>query len=135
MVGAFHTRQRHGASSRWERKCATCSTAVSTSRRNSPTIRRPAAAWHPPESKTTGNSYLMATISEARAIALQHHQAGRLETAEQIYRQILMPEPNQPDALHLLGVVTHRLGNHAAAIEYISRAVSLKATEPAFHNN
>ena len=31
----------------------------------------------------------MATISEALAIAIQHHQAGRLQAAEQIYRQIL----------------------------------------------
>ena len=33
--------------------------------------------------------YVMATISEALAIAIQHHQAGRLQAAEQIYRQIL----------------------------------------------
>jgi quercetin dioxygenase-like cupin family protein len=47
----------------------------------------------------------MATISEALAIALQHHQAGRLEAAEQIYRRILQVEPEQPDALHFLGVL------------------------------
>ena len=29
----------------------------------------------------------MATISEALALAVQHHQAGRLQLAEQIYRQ------------------------------------------------
>ena len=38
----------------------------------------------------------MATISEALAIAVQHHQAGRLQAAEQIYRQILAAQPNQP---------------------------------------
>ena len=32
--------------------------------------------------------YAMATIPEAFAIAVQHHQAGRLQAAEQIYRQI-----------------------------------------------
>jgi hypothetical protein len=30
----------------------------------------------------------MAAIAEALAIAVQHHQAGRLQAAEQIYRQM-----------------------------------------------
>ena len=38
----------------------------------------------------------MATISEALAIAVQHHQAGRRQAAEQIYRQILAVDPNNP---------------------------------------
>ena len=38
----------------------------------------------------------MATISEALAIAIQHHQAGRLQAAEQIYRQILRSSRIKP---------------------------------------
>ena len=53
---------------------------------------------------------VMATISEALAIAIQHHQAGRLQAAEQIYRQILAVEPNHADALHLLGVIASPSG-------------------------
>ena len=70
----------------------------------------------------------MATISEALAIAVQHHQAGRLQAAEQIYRQILAVEPNQADALHLLGVIAYQVGKHEAAVEYIRRAIALKGT-------
>ncbi len=44
---------------------------------------------------------VMATISEALAIAIQHHRAGQLQAAEQIYRQILAAEPNHADTLHL----------------------------------
>jgi hypothetical protein len=40
----------------------------------------------------------MATISEALAIAIQHHRAGRLQAAEQICRQILAVELNRADA-------------------------------------
>ena len=54
----------------------------------------------------------MATIPEALAIAIQHHQAGRLQAAEQIYRQILAVEPNHADAIHLLGVIAHQAGKH-----------------------
>ena len=61
----------------------------------------------------------MATIPEALAIAIQHHQAGRLQAAEQIYRQILAVEPNHADAIHLLGVIAHQVGKHEIAVEYI----------------
>ena len=61
----------------------------------------------------------MATVSEAFAIAIQHHQAGRLQAAEQIYRQILQAEPDHADALHLLGMINAQAGHHRIAVEYI----------------
>ena len=54
----------------------------------------------------------MATVSEELAMAVQHHQAGRLQAAGEIYRQILQAEPTHADALHLLGVVSAQTGNH-----------------------
>ena len=60
---------------------------------------------------------VMATIPEAFAIAIQHHQAGRLQAAEQIYRQILAVEPNHADAIHLLGVIAAQAGKHEDAVE------------------
>ncbi len=77
----------------------------------------------------------MATISEALAIAVQHHQAGRWRAAEQIYRQILAVDPQQPDAIHLLGMMAHGAGQHEVAIEYIQQAIRLNGTESVFHNN
>ncbi len=77
----------------------------------------------------------MATISEALARAAEHHQSGRLQAAEQLYRQILQVEPNQPDALHLLGLIAHQVGQHERAVELINRAVALNENSPSFHNN
>ena len=68
-------------------------------------------------------------------LAIQHHQAGRLQAAEQIYRQVLQVEPNQLDALHLLGVIAHQVGKHEVAVEYIGRAIGLKRNVADFHNN
>ena len=65
----------------------------------------------------------MPTTPEAFAIAVQHHQAGRLQVAAQIYGQILAIEPNHADACHLLGVIHAQTGNHKQAVEYISRAL------------
>jgi predicted O-linked N-acetylglucosamine transferase (SPINDLY family) len=77
----------------------------------------------------------MATIPEALAIAVQHHQAGRLHEAEVIYRRILAADPNHADTLHLLGVIAHQMGQHESAVEYIERAIALNGAEPAYHNN
>ena len=72
----------------------------------------------------------MATISEALAIAIREHQAGRLHAAEQVYRQILAVEPNHAEALHLLGVLCGQAGNHQLAAEFIGRAVAVKPEWP-----
>ena len=77
----------------------------------------------------------MATISEALTLAVQHHQAGRLDAAEKIYRLILQAEPNQADATHLLGVIAHQVGNHETAVDYLRRAIGLNGNVASFHNN
>ncbi len=77
----------------------------------------------------------MPTIPEALQTALQHHQAGRLREAEAIYRQILQIEPDQPDALHLLGVIAHHMGRHQIAVEQIRKAIALNPNVAEFHNN
>ena len=77
----------------------------------------------------------MATIPEALAIAVQHHQAGRLHEAEVIYRRILAADPNHADALHLLGVIAHQRGQHESAVEHIQRAIAVNGADPAYHNN
>lgn len=64
-------------------------------------------------------------ISQALDVAVQHHSAGRLPEAEKIYRQILHSHPDQPVALHLLGVVAHQVGQHASAVELIGKAIEV----------
>ncbi|MFQ5995187.1 MAG: tetratricopeptide repeat protein [Acidiferrobacterales bacterium] len=56
--------------------------------------------------------------------ALVHHEAGRLEEAEALYRAVLAREPEHPDALHLLGVIAHELGDHANARTLIAQAIA-----------
>jgi predicted O-linked N-acetylglucosamine transferase (SPINDLY family) len=77
----------------------------------------------------------MASISAAFQIAIQHHGAGRLDLAEQIYQRILAADPNHPDALHLLGVACHQRGRHEEAIRHIERAAALNASRADFHSN
>jgi tetratricopeptide (TPR) repeat protein len=66
--------------------------------------------------------------------ALQHHQAGRLALAEQLYQQALAADPNHPEALHLLGVLKHQTGESNVAIELISRSVQQAPTFASLSN-
>jgi predicted O-linked N-acetylglucosamine transferase (SPINDLY family) len=77
----------------------------------------------------------MPTLDDALTAALQHHQAGRLRAAEHIYRQVLAVAPNQPDALHLLGLVAHQTGQHEAAIDFLGRAVAVHPSSAIYHNS
>ncbi len=77
----------------------------------------------------------MATIPEALTLGIQHHQAGRLSAAEEIYRQILQAEPDRAEAIHLLGVIALQSGQYEVAIQHIERAVALQGDVAFFHSN
>jgi Flp pilus assembly protein TadD len=63
------------------------------------------------------------------------HQAGRLQEAEQAYREVLEGEPGHPDSLHLLGVLAHQVGRNDVAEDYIGQAIARMPRRPDFHNN
>jgi len=67
--------------------------------------------------------------------AIRLHQGGRIAEAEAIYRQILQREPNQPDALHLLGMAAYQQGNGKLAQGLIERAIQQRPNVAMFHNN
>lgn len=67
--------------------------------------------------------------------ALAHHEAGRLDQARAIYCRILDADPLDAEVLHLFGVAAHQSGEHATAIEYITRAIGINPAVPLYHNN
>ena len=77
----------------------------------------------------------MPTIAEALAIGLQHHQAGKLPQAEQIYRQILATQPGYPNALHLLGLLAIQSGRALEAVLLIEQAVAADPAQAVYHGN
>lgn len=77
----------------------------------------------------------MSSFSESLAIALQHHQAGRLPEAEEIYRQVLQQQLNQVDALQLLGVIVHHSGKLEEAIAYYRQALAQNPALSQVHSN
>jgi len=66
---------------------------------------------------------------------MDHHQAGRLAEAEEIYRQILDAAPDYPDALNLLGVTILQRDAPEEAIHYLGRAAELYPQTAPYHIN
>jgi len=75
------------------------------------------------------------TIQDSFNLALQHHQAGDLAQAENLYRQILAQQPKHAETLHLLGLIAHQRGHNEIAVELIGQALTLKPESPVAQNN
>ncbi|HEV3426088.1 MAG TPA: tetratricopeptide repeat protein [Paraburkholderia sp.] len=63
------------------------------------------------------------------------HRDGRLDDAERGYRATLDIDPAHVDALHLLGVLRHQLGQHAEAAALVGRAADLRPQDAALQLN
>ena len=75
------------------------------------------------------------SIQQQLQSASTHHQTGRLAEAEKIYRQILSQQPDQPDALHLLGVLTAQGGQLDAGVQLIRQALRFRPDFPEAHSS
>ncbi len=67
--------------------------------------------------------------------AVKNHVDGRLLDAKSMYEQVLCENPNEPVALHLLGVLMRQTGDNTAAIALIEKAVYLRPDYAEAHNN
>ena len=74
-------------------------------------------------------------IHEQLAQAIAWHQQGRLHQAQAIYLGILKRHANCADALHLLGVIEHQLGNDRNAVEFVRKAIEIDASQSAYYSN
>lgn len=74
-------------------------------------------------------------LSEAIARAGQLFLSQRFAEVRTICQQILQSAPEQPDALHLLGLVALSQGQVGESIALISRAVAQNGSIPEYHNH
>ena len=75
------------------------------------------------------------TLQQAIDLGVQHHKEGRLSQAEAIYNQILQTNPEQPVALHLLGVIAHQRGRNDTAVDLITKAIAIEPYYAEANNN
>ncbi|MGY4572963.1 O-linked N-acetylglucosamine transferase family protein [Bradyrhizobium sp. USDA 3256] len=69
----------------------------------------------------------------AQAVAL--HQRGQLAAAEKIYEDMLRQQPNNFDALHLLGLISAQTGRSERGVDLIRRAIRLNGNVADAHSN
>ncbi len=68
----------------------------------------------------------MTSIAELFALGVQHHQAGNIAYAEQIYRQVIEADPGHVDAYSKLGNVFFLQGRFDTAVNCYQRVLLLK---------
>lgn len=74
-------------------------------------------------------------IEQAIQLAGQQIDAGQLQSAEGILRQVLQKQPRNAFAAHMLGVIAHRANRTELAVELIGKAIETLPSVAQFHTN
>jgi tetratricopeptide (TPR) repeat protein len=75
------------------------------------------------------------TQDSALAKAVAQHQAGRLDEAIRLYRQVVRKAPGHAGAHNLLGIAYHQQGDTEQAVASVRKALALKPGLPGAHYN
>ncbi len=95
-------------------------------------------AWQPPTEAiipTVRPQQHALTLEQAMRVAEELQQAGRLQEAEQVLRNILQSAPDCAPAVHLLGVIAHMVGKTDVAADLVGRAIALDGKQPLYCAN
>jgi hypothetical protein len=72
---------------------------------------------------------------EVFRVAQEYMEAGRLDAAERMLGHILAVDPEQPETLHLMGLVAHKRGDGERALALLERSVARGSTRPVHWRN
>lgn len=61
--------------------------------------------------------------------AVAHHQGGKLQEAEQLYRAVLQAHPGQAVANHNLGILAGQVGQYLAGLPYLKAALEANPSQ------
>ncbi|MBO6564608.1 MAG: sulfotransferase [Pseudomonadales bacterium] len=74
-------------------------------------------------------------LKETLSRAMKRQLEGNFAEAEKIYREILKKDAQQPDALHLLGLIRMEQENDEEAVKLMEQALGLFPSASHFHHN
>ncbi|HOP05902.1 MAG TPA: tetratricopeptide repeat protein [candidate division Zixibacteria bacterium] len=66
--------------------------------------------------------------------AIEYHRSGDLKRAVPLYNEVLIAQPNNHIALHMLSLMAYQIGNHDLALNYVNRALDFDPDNAAYHN-
>src|SRR3954470_23223970 len=84
---------------------------------------------------TTDSTVLMQDPGAILMQAVRLSQGGPFDAARGLYEDVLRIVPEQPDALHLLGVLALQAGRPADAVVRIRRAIAGRPGSTVYHGN
>lgn len=90
------------------------------------------AAGSPPE---PADREIELTIPQALDAARDLLRQDNLDAAERVYTSILAHHPQQPDAMHYLGVIRHRSGRHEEGLRLVREALAIAPGHAWMWNN
>ncbi len=76
----------------------------------------------------------MSTITETIENVEKNNKDGHFQHTEHLFRSILQRNPNNPNALHSLGIIALQKGNHDDAVELISKAIANNPQIPQYYH-
>jgi protein O-GlcNAc transferase len=74
-------------------------------------------------------------VHEELERGVRYHRCGKTVEAQKIYEKVLMIQPNDPDAKHLLGVVAYQMKDNEKALNLIMGAIGITSSVPYYHNS
>ena len=97
-------------------------------------LPEPALFERPVTSPPRRGSEIMVPVpmAELFSVAAQYERSGKMEEADRLLNYILAVAPDQPDTLHMSGIVAFRLGRQQEALEKMERAIDHSVSILAF---
>jgi len=77
----------------------------------------------------------VATPGQALILAEQKRRHGFLADADELTRRAVVADPDNAEAMHMLGIIAHQSGKTAEAIDHIRRAIAIKPDVALYHAN
>src|SRR5262245_6969588 len=84
-----------------------------------------------PDAQTSAAMAVQAKLNQGVAL----HQQGKLAEAERCYNEVMQRQPNNFDALHLLGVIALQTQRTERGIQLIKKAIGQNTSVAAAYNN
>jgi predicted O-linked N-acetylglucosamine transferase (SPINDLY family) len=78
---------------------------------------------------------MTSSTHQLKLSALAAHRAGRLADAEKLYREVLRRNPDDADALNLLGVLLHQTGSDPDPARWLRRSIQINPGNLQAHAN
>ena len=75
------------------------------------------------------------TVDQAMAMAVDFLKQGRLGEADYVCQKVLVLEPESASALHYRGVVAHRRGDNATALDFMRRSLEREPEQADWYSN